>query len=155
MAVKWNKIYRGGVHRTTPETREVNAPTTGALLPGTAVTITSAAGEMTVQKGITGVRDFWYLIGEQLHGSVDDNQVGGGSSMRLYTPRSADLMAGRLVAGVAIADDVPLTINADGRFALAVTDDPIHAYIDDPANAFPGTTPTTSTLDQLVPIKIR
>jgi len=155
MAVKWNKIYRGGVHRTTPETREVNAPTTGTFLPGTAVTITATAGDMTVQKGITGERDFWYLIGEQLHGSVDDNQVGSGSSMRLYTPRSADLMAGRLVAGVAIADDVPLTINADGRFALAVADGPIHAYIDDPANAFPGTTPTTSTLDQLVPIKIR
>ncbi|PNL98335.1 hypothetical protein A6J83_024775 [Achromobacter xylosoxidans] len=110
---------------------------------------------MTVQKGITGERDFWYLIGEQLHGSVDDNQVGGGSSMRLYTPRSADLMAGRMVAGVAIVDDAPLTINVDGRFALAATGDVIHAYIDDPAKAFPGTTPTTSTLDQLVPIKIR
>ena len=155
MAVKWNKIYRGGVHRTTPETREVNAPATGTFLPGTAVTIPSAAGDMTIQKGITGERDFWYLIGEQLHGTVDDNQVGGGSSVRLYTPRSADLMAGRLAAGVAIADDVPLTINVDGRFALAATDDPIHAYIDDPANALPGTTPTTSTLDQLVPIKIR
>ena len=129
MAVKWNKIYRGGVHRTTPETREVNAPATGTFLPGTAVTITSAAGDMTIQKGITGERDFWYLIGEQLHGTVDDNQVGGGSSVRLYTPRSADLMAGRLAAGVAIADDVPLTINVDGRFALAATDDPILSLI--------------------------
>ena len=155
MAVKWNKIYRGGVHRTTPETREVDAPATGTYLPGTAVTITTAAGGMTVQKGITGGREFWYLIGEQLHGSVDDNQVGGGSSMRLYTPRSADLMAGRMAAGVAIVDDAPLAIDADGRFALAVADGPIHAYIDAPAKAFPGTTPTTSVLDQLVPIKIR
>lgn len=32
MAVKWNKIYRGGVHRTTPETRQVNAPATGTYL---------------------------------------------------------------------------------------------------------------------------
>ena len=144
-----DRIYRGGVHRTTPETREVNAPATGTFLPGTAVTITSAAGDMTIQKGITGERDFWYLIGEQLHGTVDDNQVGGGSSVRLYTPRSADLMAGRLAAGVAIADDVPLTINVDGRFALAATDDPIHAYIDDPANALPGTTPTTVSYTHL------
>lgn len=165
MAVKWNKIYRGGVHRTTPETREVNAPTSGTFLPGTAVSITTAAGGMTVQKGVTGARNFWYLIGEQLHGTVDQNQVGGGSSMRLYTPRSGDLMAGRVVAGLAIVDDAPLTINSDGRFALAsagnpggeppVPADAIYAYIDAPANAYPGTTPTTSTLDQLVPIKIR
>ena len=34
MAVKWNKIYRGGVQRTTPETPEIKAPVTGSLQPG-------------------------------------------------------------------------------------------------------------------------
>lgn len=161
--VKWNKIYRGGVHRTTPETREVTAPTTGTLLPGTAVTLTTAADQMTIQKGITGVRDFFYLVGEQLHGSVDDNQVspeGKESSVRLYTPRSSDLMVGRAVAGVAITDDLPLTINADGRFAVAAAAgestpaDPVYAYVDAPRHAYTGT-PTPTTLDQLIPIKIK
>lgn len=170
MAVKWNKIYRGGVHRTTPETREVDAPESGTYLPGTAVTITTAAGGMTVQKGVSGVRDFWYVIGEQMHGSVDDDQGGGDSSMRLYQPHSGDLLAGRAVAGISIVDDTPLTINADGRFAVAApgtdgdpnatpvvfpTDgDPIYAYIDNPASAHPGTD-TPTVLDQLIPIKIK
>lgn len=170
MAVKWNKIYRGGVHRTTPETREVNAPASGTYLPGTAVTITNAAGSMTIQKGIADMRQFWYVIGEQLHGSVDDNQVGEDSSVRLYQPHSGDLLAGRAVAGIAILDDIPLTINADGRFAVAqpgtagdpaadppvfpTPADPIHAYVDAPASAWTGT-PTPTVLDQLIPIKIR
>ena len=166
MAVKWNKIYRGGVHRTTPVTREVNAPSTGDFLPGTAVTITTAAGGMTVQKGVTGVRDWFYVIGEQLHGSVDDNQAGGDSSMRLYQPHSGDLLAGRAVAGISIVDDTPLTINSDGRFAVAAAGtppagedpgtpaDPIYAYIDNPASAHPGTV-TPTVLDQLIPIKIK
>lgn len=160
MAVKWKKIYRGGVHRTTPETREVNEPASGTYLPGTAVTLTTAAGGMTVQKGVAGVRDWVYIIGEQLHGSVDDNQVGGDSSMRLYQLHSGDLYAGRAVAGIAVVDDTPLTINADGRFAVAAAAagetpaDPIYAYIDNPASAHPGTE-TPTVLDQLIPIKIK
>ena len=155
MPVQWNKIYRGGVHRTTPETREVNAPANGDWLPGTAVTTTAAAGLMTTVKGISGQREFWYLIGEQLHGGVNDNQAGADSSMRLYTPRSGDLMAGRVVAGLALEDDLPLTIDADGRFKLAAGTDDIHAYVDQPAAAYPGIDPAVSVLDQLVPIKIR
>lgn len=160
MAVKWNKIWRGGVHRTTPETREVDAPEAGVFLPGTAVTTTTAAGGMTVTKGVVGVRDWFYVIGEQLHGSVDDNQVGQGSSMRLYQPHSGDLLAGRAVAGINIVDDTPLTIDGDGRFAVAqaagedAPADAIYAYIDNPASAHPGT-PSATVLDQLIPIKIK
>lgn len=151
--MKWNKIYRGGVHRTTPETREVDAPATGTFLPGTAVTITTAAGGMTVQKGITGIRDFFYVIGEQMHGTVDENQVGLGSSMRLYQPHSGDLLAGRAVADLALLDDTPLTINADGRFAAAADEDKVYAYVDNPSSAHPNT-PAPTVLDQLIPIKI-
>lgn len=152
MAVKWNKIYRGGVQRTTPETHEANAPATGNLLPGTAVTLNAATN--TFQTAAAGSA-FFYLVGEQLHGNVDEDQVGLESSVRGYTPRSGDLYAGRLAAGVAIANDLALTINADGRFAAAAGEDVINAYIDDPASDHPQTTPTTSTLDQLVPIKIK
>ena len=149
MAVKWNKIYRGGVHRTVPETREAKAPASGTLLPGQAVTITAN----TATLGAIGDK-FWYVVGEQLHGTVDENQVGLKSSARLYTPRSGDLMAGRIVAGVAIVDDLPLTINATGQFAAATLGtDKVYAYVDDPNNAYTRTT-TPTTANQLVPIKI-
>lgn len=162
MAVKWNKIYRGGVHRTTPETREAAAPTTGSMLPGTAVNITTAAGGMTVAKGARS--GYFYVVGEQMHGSVDDDQVQAAakdqSSLRMYIPHSGDLLAGRAVAGIAIVDDTPLTIDANGRFAVAAAAagetpaDPIYAYIDNPASAHPGTV-TPTVLDQLIPIKIK
>lgn len=152
MAVKWQNIYRGGVQRTTPETREADAPTTGTYLPGTAVNITTAAGGMTIGKG---ARSGWfYVLGEQMHGSVDDNQVGLQSSVRMFQPHSGDLLCGRAVAGIALLDDAPLTINADGRFALAAGEEPIYAYVDNPASAYPGTV-TPTVLDQLIPIKIK
>lgn len=163
MAVKWNKIYRGGVHRTTPETREANAPTTGELLPGTAVNVTTAAGGMTVAKGARS--GYFYVVGEQMHGSVDDDQVQTDamkqSSIRMYIPHSGDLLAGRAVAGISVLDDTPLTIDTAGRFKVAAAAagetpaDPIYAYIDNPASAHPGTSPATTVLDQLIPIKIK
>lgn len=160
MAVKWNKIYRGGVQRTTPETREViYTGSASEILPGT-------AAALDVDDGITnaiGATDFFYLVGEQMHGSVDDNQVqpeGEGSALRLYSPRSGDLYAGRAAAGLAIVDDLPLTINALGQFAAAAPAagddpaDPVFAYVDNPASAHPGTeTPTVA--NQLIPIKIK
>lgn len=152
MAVKWNKIYRGGVHRTTPETREFTVPATGALLPGTAINITTAAGGMTVGKGPRS--GYFYVVGEQMHGTVDEDQVGLGSSGRAYVPHSGDLLAGRAAAGIAILDDTPLTINTDGRFIVAVDPAVVYAYIDNPASAHPGTA-TPTTLDQLIPIKIK
>lgn len=158
MAVKWNKIYRGPVERTTPHTREVNPPATGTLLPGTAVTITTAAGANTIQKGVTAPRNFFYLVGENLHGSVDDDYVTTlpKSSVRLYTPISGDLYAGRAVAGLVVTgDDTPLTIDADGRFAAITADEVVYAYLDNTAAAHPRTEPTTTVLDQLIPIKIK
>lgn len=154
MPITYNKIYRGGVQRTTPETRQANAPTTGTLLPGTAVTLTAAAGGMTLQKGIVALRTFFYFVGEQLHGSVNDDQVGGDSSVRLYTPRSGDLYAGRAVAGLALVDDLALAIDANGRLAAAVADGPVHCYADVPASEHPGAQ-TPTTLDQLIPVKIK
>lgn len=162
MAVKWNKIYRGGVQRTTPETREVNyTGDADEILPGLAVVLDADDGVSTE----VGAGAFFYLVGEQMHGSVDENQVGTGSSLRLYSPRSGDLYAGRAVAGIALVDDLPLTINADGRFAAASAGDPgaeppvpadvIHAYVDMPASAHPQAEPLTTVLDQLIPIKIK
>lgn len=152
MAVKWQNIYRGGVQRTTPETREANAPTTGTYLPGTAVNITTAAGSMTIGKG---PRSGWfYVLAEQMYGSVDDNQVGLQSSVRMFQPHSGDLLAGRAVAGIALADDTPLTIDADGRFLVAAGETVVYAYVDNPTSAYPQTA-TPTVLDQLIPIKIK
>ena len=148
-----NKIYRGGVHRTTPETLEVNySGSVSVILPG-------AAADLSQSDGITGVvgaNTFFYIIGEQLHGGVDENQVGTGSSIRLYTPRSGDLYAARAAAGVPLVDDTPLTINAAGQFAAAGADDPVHAYLDYPSNSSLQSDLTGPVVaNQLIPIKIK
>jgi len=117
-----NKIYRGGVHRTTPETVEVNyTGSASVVLPGAAAALHSTDGIT----GVVGPDTFFYIIGEQLHGGVNENQVGTGSSIRLYTPRSGDLYAARAAAGVPLVDDTPLTINAQGQFAAAGEGDPV------------------------------
>ena len=153
MAVKWNKIYRGGVQRTTPETREIKAPATGSLQPGMGATI-NAAGVLTL---VAATDQFFYFVGEPMHGTVDDQLAGAtADTVRMYSPHSGDLYAARVVAGVALVDNVPLTLTASGQFKAAVVGtDKVHCYVDNPASAYPGTTPATSTLNQLVPVKIK
>lgn len=154
----WNKVYRGGVQRTTPETMEVNRPATGVLLPGTCVAVTASTNTATKTVGDSS---FFYFVGEQLHGSIDDDQgvasvaLDGGSSVRLYSPRSGDLYVGRAAAGVAFVNDLPLAINADGRLVAAGAEDIVRCYADNPKSAHPQTLPSTTVLDQLIPVKIK
>lgn len=157
-----NKIYRGGVHRTTPETLEAAAWTGSALLPGTAVTV-DASDETAFIKGVTGIRDFFYIVGEALHGGVDDDYNGAETSVRAYVPRSGDLYAVRAAAGLTLVDGMPLTIDADGRFAAATAadgEDPasrIDAYVHYPRDSSLrvdlAAGPTTA--DQLIPVQIK
>lgn len=154
----WNRVYRGGVQRTTPETAEVNRPATGVVLPGTCVAITAATNTATKTVADTA---FFYFVGEQLHGSIDDDNgvasvaISGESSLRLYSPRSGDLYVGRAAAGVALVNDLPLAINADGRLIAATGEAVVRCYVDNPFSAHPQTTPTTTTLDQKIPVKIK
>ena len=158
MAVKWKKIYRGGVQRTTPETREAAAPATGSLKPGMVVSL-NGAGAIVV--GVIAAGVFPYVVGEALHGDVEAelttaNANGTRDTVRLFTTHSGDLYAGRAAAGVALRDDLPLTVTAAGLLAAAVLGtDNVVAYVDDPASAFPKTTPTTTTAGQIIPIKIK
>lgn len=153
----WNKVYRGGVQRTTPETAEVNAPASGVLLPGTAVAVTASTNTATKTVADTA---FFYFVGEQMHGSIDDDvgvasvATDGKSSVRLYTPRSGDLYVGRAAAGVTLANDAPLAIDAAGRL-IAAGSGVVRCYVDNPKSAHPQTTPTTSVLDQKIPVKIK
>lgn len=157
-----NKIYRGGVHRTTPETLEAAAWTGSALLPGTAVTV-SASDESAFIKGVTGIRDFFYIVGEALHGGVDDDYNGAETSVRGYVPRSGDLYAVRAAAGLTLVDGMPLTIDANGRFAAATAADGdtpasrIDAYVHYPRDSSLrvdlAAGPTTA--DQLIPVQIK
>lgn len=157
-----NKIYRGGVHRTTPETLEAAAWTGSALLPGTAVTV-DASDETAFIKGVTGIRDFFYVVGEALHGGVADDYNGAETSVRGYVPRSGDLYAVRAAAGLTLVDGMPLTINADGRFAAATAaagETPasrIDAYVHYPRDSSLrvdlAAGPTTA--DQLIPVQIK
>lgn len=163
-----NKIYRGGVHRTTPETLEAAAWTGSALLPGTAVSV-NASDETAFVKGVTGIRDFFYVVGEALHGGVDDDYNGAETSVRGYVPRSGDLYAVRAAAGLTLVDGMPLTIDADGRFAAATAYVPpveanpavpasrIDAYVHYPRDSSLrvdlAAGPTTA--DQLIPVQIK
>lgn len=157
-----NKIYRGGVHRTTPETLEAAAWTGSALLPGTAVTV-DASDETAFIKGVTGIRDFFYVVGEALHGGVDDDYNDAETSVRGYVPRSGDLYAVRAAAGLTIVDGMPLTIDAAGRFAAATPvagETPasrIDAYVHYPRDSSLrvdlAAGPTTA--DQLIPVQIK
>lgn len=157
-----NKIYRGGVHRTTPETLEADAWTGSALLPGTAVTV-NASDETAFIKGVTGIRDLFYVVGEALHGGVDDDYNGAETSVRGYVPRSGDLYAVRAAAGLTLVDGMPLTIDAAGRFAAATAtagETPasrIDAYVSYPRDSSLrvdlAAGPTTA--DQLIPVQIK
>lgn len=156
MAVKWNKIFRGGVQRTTPETREAPAPAAGALLPGMIVTL-SATGIVTL--GVPADGAYVYVVSEPLFGSVDAdlmqlNSAGARDTVRLHEPHSGDLYAARAVAAIALRDDLPLTVNATGQVVAAGVDDQVICYVDMPASAFPSTvTPTVA--NQLIPVKFK
>jgi hypothetical protein len=151
---KCNKIYRGGVHEVTPETRErVYTGAAGSLLPGHLVTISPATG-FALGKG---VGFFGYIVGEPLNGTVDDNLVTAPTSaVRAYVPHSGDLLVGRATAaaGGALIDDVPLTNDGvTGRLKLATPGtDEIFAYIDDPLGEIGA---GAIAADTLIPIKIK
>lgn len=147
----WNKVYRGGVQRTTPETREALYTGAAAVLPGTAAALSVANGI----KPQPAAGEFFYLVGENLHTDIDTAYVQG-ETVRMYSPRSGDLYAVRAAAGIAIVDDLPLTINALGRFEEGTPGtDYIAAYVDNPASAHPQTLPATTVADQIIPVKIK
>lgn len=151
MAVKWNKVYRGGVQRTTPETREVAYTAAAPVLPGTAAALDAGNGI----KPQPADGEFFYLVGENLHTDID-TAYAQGETVRMYSPRSGDLYAVRAAAGIALVDDLPLTINAQGRFAAGTPGtDQIAAYVDNPSSAHPQTLPATTVADQIIPVKIK
>lgn len=117
-----------------------------------------AAGALTIAAAAEGV--WYYFIGERLFGSMEDeqtavNEKGTRDTVRMYSPRSGDLYTGRAAAGVALRDDLPLTVNASGLLAAGTPGTGvIVAYVDMPASAFPKT-PTPTTAGQLIPVKIK
>lgn len=114
MAYTPNKVWRGGVHRTTPETTEVILANAATLLPGCVINLAGA----TVAAGVPA-----YVLGEILHGGIDDVPVAT-ETQRLYNTHSGDLFTGRAAAGQTIAEDTPLVPNATGRLEVAGVDVP-------------------------------
>ena len=108
-----DKIYRGGVHKTTPETTEVKSASNAALLAGNVVQLD--ANGKAVKQAVSGKSLFVYVVGEKLHHNIDHIQGTDGDSVRLYVPTSGDLFAVRAAAGVNIKNDMPLAVNSDGR----------------------------------------
>lgn len=109
MAYVPNKVWRGGVHRTTPETTEVILASAAARLPGCVVKLDGTGA-------VAGLPA--YVWGEQLHGGIDDVPVAT-DTQRLYDTHSGDLFTGRAAAAQTIAADAPLTPNATGRLVVS------------------------------------
>ena len=159
MAVKWTKIYRGGVQRTTPETLEVAAPLSGSLYPGQCVAL-GATGLVDIAGAATEGKPY-YFVGEPLFGSLtadiavpSDPVTGKRDNARLYIPHSGDMYAGRAAAGVARVNDLPLTVDASGNLkAATLGTDRVVAYMDVPRNAT-GIPTAVTTLGELIPIRI-
>lgn len=133
-----NKVWRGGVHRTTPETTEKIIATAAARLPGCVVKLdgTGAVPGLPV-----------YVWGEQLHGGIDDVPVAT-DTQRLYNTHSGDLFTGRAAAGVTVGEDVPYSVNATGRLVALVADTVPVCFGD---AGFAGVT----TADQRIAIKFK
>lgn len=111
-----NKVWRGGVHRTTPETTEKIIAAAAARLPGCVVKLDGAGA-------VPGLPV--YVWGEQLHGGIDDVPVAT-DTQRLYNTHSGDLFTGRAAAGLTAGEDVPYSVNATGRLIALVADtDPV------------------------------
>lgn len=111
-----NKVWRGGVHRTTPETTERVLANVANKLPGCVLKLdgTLAVPGLPV-----------YVLGEQLHGGIDDVPVAT-DTQRLYNTHSGDLFTGRAAAGLVVGEDVPYSVNAAGRLiALTEGADPV------------------------------
>mgnify|MGYP001301430043 CR=1 FL=1 len=145
-----NKIYRGGVHRTTPETREVKLGGSTKFKPGAVVELDATNGVKVATAG-----EFFYVVGETLHGSVTD-EYAIGDTMRLYSPRSGDLLAAQASAGITLSDDLALTIDTAGTLkAATVGTDTVFAYVDWPASEHPAVPSAATIAGQLIPIKIK
>lgn len=149
-----NKIYRGGVHKTTPETTEVQSASDASLKAGHVVQL--VAGKATKQ-AVTAANSFVYVVGEKLHHGIDQEQGTDGDSVRLYVPKSGDLFAIRAAAGITIANDMPLSINADGRAITAVategSETEIIAYVD--LQAHGSLSGFETKADDLIPVKFK
>ena len=104
-----NKVWRGGVHRTTPETTEKLLANVANKLPGCVLKLdgTQAVPGLPV-----------YVLGEILHGGIDDVPVAT-DTQRLYDTHSGDLFTGRAAAAQTIVADAPLTPNATGRLVVS------------------------------------
>lgn len=107
-----NKVWRGGVHRTTPETTEKLLANVANKLPGCVLKLdgTQAVPGLPV-----------YVLGEILHGGIDDVPVAT-DTQRLYNTHSGDLFTGRAAAGLVVGEDVPYSVNATGRLVALVAD---------------------------------
>lgn len=109
MAYVPNKVWRGGVHHTTPETTEVILASAAARLPGCVVKLDGTGA-------VAGLPA--YVWGEQLHGGIDDVPVAT-DTQRLYNTHSGDLFTGRAAAAQTIVADAPLAPNAIGRLVVS------------------------------------
>lgn len=122
------KIYRGGVQNNTPYVKELPAAAAG-IIPGNVV-VTNAAGTTFAKNGTAAAPGVQlYIADAPLHKNPLTYVYASGETVFAYLPVAGDYFLGRVAAAQALNVDSPLTIDAAGRWRLAVpATEPVYGY---------------------------
>lgn len=120
------KIYRGGVQENTPYVQELPAGAAG-IIPGNVMVRTATTFTKTGTAAAPGVQI--YIADAPLHKDPITYVYASGETVFGYLPRSGDYYLGRVAASQTLAADSPLTMDAAGRWRLAVpATEPVYGY---------------------------
>lgn len=128
-----NTIFAGGVDTNRPIVDE--AVCGAIILPGKAMLKSSGSFTLSTVNGEGGAM---YIAAENSmkQGTVDDTYASG-ETVKAFYPRPGEMYNVRVATGNNItAKDTPLTVNAAGRFRIALTDgtEEVLAYADEVVN---------------------
>lgn len=120
------KIFRGGVQNNTPYVKELPASAAG-IIAGNLMVASATAYTKTGTAAAPGVQ--LYIADAPLHKDPLTYVYAINETVFGYLPRPGDNFLARVAAAQALAVDSPLTMDAAGRFRLAVpASEPVYAY---------------------------
>lgn len=108
------KIFRGGVEENTPQQQELPSPVAGKK-PGMIVVRTGD----TFALPAANFGGYVYVLNAPMHQDPISYVYEAGETHFAYLPRSRDVYLGRAAAGLTVAADAPLAVDAAGRLVAA------------------------------------
>lgn len=108
------KIFRGGVEENTPQQIELPIAYTGGL-PGQLVAVTANGQNYQPASGAV----YFYVLNAPMHQDPITYRYTDGETGFGYVPRSRDVYLVRAAAGLTVAKDAALSVNAQGRVVAA------------------------------------